>query len=119
MGYFSMQDSDYEDFSYPSPERQLKMRLYDLKVRLQELSEKGALYINYNYISDDDIRYVLPESFNCIYHVERAIQLAIQDLFDKYGIVLTENGYMEIDDLRQMTIYEYRNGIILLETEAA
>ena len=44
MGYFSMLDLDYEDLSYPSAERQLEMRLDDLKDRLWELKEKDAVF---------------------------------------------------------------------------
>ncbi len=109
MGYFSMLDIDHEDYSYPPPERQLEMRLDILKDRLQELKEKGAVYRFFltdgAYLSDDDIRYVQPESLKCIYHVEKAIELAIEDLREKYGIILTENGYREYDELEKPAVF--------------
>ena len=105
MGYFSMLDIDHEDYSYPPPERQLEMRLDILKDRLQELKEKDAVYTNGAYLSEDDIRYIFPESFNCIYHVEKAIELAIKDLSNKYGIIVTENGYIEYDCPEQPAVF--------------
>ena len=105
MGYFSMLDIDHEDYSYPPPERQLEMRLDILKDRLQELKEKDAVYTNGAYLLDDDIRYVQPENLECIYHVEKAIDLAIKDLSEKYGIVITENGYREYDELGKPAVF--------------
>lgn len=86
MGYYSMADLDYSDFSYLSAEQQLKMRLYELKDRLRELTEKDALYHSKINLFDDDIRYSFPEDLNCIDYVERAIDLAEYDLLHKYGI---------------------------------
>lgn len=105
MGYFSMLDIDHEDYSYPPPERQLEMRLDILKDRLWELKEKDAVYTNGAYLSEDDIRYVQPESLECIYHVEKAIELAIEDLREKYGIILTDNGYREYDGTEQPAVF--------------
>ncbi len=105
MGYFSMLDIDHEDYSYPPPERQLEMRLDILKDRLRELKEKDAVYRSGDYLSGDDIRYVQPESLKCIYHVEKAIEMAIKDLSEKYGIVVTENGYREYDESGQQAVF--------------
>ncbi len=91
MGYFSALNIDYEDLSYPSPGRQLEMRFEDLKNRLSELKEKGAQFKMRGCYYDDDIRYIIPEHFFDIYHTQRAIELAKQDLFSKYGIAVTED----------------------------
>lgn len=41
-----------------------------------------------NITVPDDIRFVLPEHLSTIFEVERAIELAKNDLRDKYGINL-------------------------------
>lgn len=94
MGYFSnlaINDDDiYEDNSYPSPERQLLWRIVDLNSRLEELTSCGA-ELNNGYIYDEnDIRYALPEHLTDIYKVERAIELAKEDLLNKYDINVYE-----------------------------
>ena len=40
-----------------------------------------------------------------IYHVEKAIELAIKDLSNKYGIIVTENGYIEYDCTEQPAVF--------------
>ena len=78
-------DDDY-DWSYPSPEAQLLWRLDDLQDRLEELIAKDAPYRDGYIHSEDDIIYALPEHFNDISKVERAIQLAKDDMVNKYGL---------------------------------
>ena len=94
MGYFSNLAidclDDYEDNSYPSPERQLLWRLDDLKYRLEELIAEGASYRNGYIYTENDIRYALPEHLGDISKVERAIKLAKEDLLNKYGINVYE-----------------------------
>ena len=95
MGYFSNFKIDYdeEDNSYPSPDRQLMWRLEDLQSRLEELQENGEPRRYYDEglrLTDDDIRYAIPEYFVRIVDVERAIDLVISDLQLKYNIVLAE-----------------------------
>ena len=94
MGYFSNLAidclDDYEDNSYPSPERQLLWRLDDLKDRLEELIAEGASYRNGYIYTENDIRYALPEHLGDISKVERAIELAKEDLLNKYGINVYE-----------------------------
>ena len=70
-----------EDHSYPSPERQLLWRLDDLKDRLEDLINKGASYRSGYIYTEDDIRYALPEHLDDICKVERAIELAKEDLY--------------------------------------
>ena len=94
MGYFSNFIVDYdEDNSYTSPDRQLIWRLEDLQSRLEELKENGEPRRYYDEglrLTDDDIRYAIPEYFVRIVDVERAIDLVISDLQLKYNIVLSE-----------------------------
>ena len=97
MGYFSNLAIEYaetyEDNSYPSLDRQLIWRLEDLQSRLEELKENGEPRRYYDEglrLTDDDIRYAIPEYFVRIVDVERAIDLVISDLQLKYNIVLSE-----------------------------
>ena len=52
MGYFSNYaldyEADYEDNSYPSPEKQLMWRLKDLQSRWEELKEYSAPHPKYD-----------------------------------------------------------------------
>lgn len=94
MGYYSDLaqkhiDSDY-DRSYPSPEEQLLCRIDDLNSRREELTESDALYRGWTRLTDNDIRYAIPECFETIYDVERAIELALGDLKNKYEINVRE-----------------------------
>lgn len=90
MGYFSDLAIDcfysYEDNSYPSPERQLLWRSDDLKDRLEKLIAEGASCRNGYIYSESDIRYVLAEHLSDISEVERAIELAKEELLNKYDI---------------------------------
>ena len=102
MGYFTNYALDredrYEDYSYPSPERQLMWRLEDLQCRWEELKGYGAPHPKYDAgvrLTDDDVRYATPECFMSVKDVERAIELAISDLRVHYGIELKENSTEE------------------------
>lgn len=102
MGYFSNYaldyEADYEDNSYPSPEKQLMWRLEDLQSRWEELKEYSAPHSKYDAglrLSDDDVRYAIPEYFTSVRDVERAIKLAISDLRANYGIGFKENSTEE------------------------
>ena len=99
MGYFSNFERE-EDRSYPSPEQQLLWRLDDLKKQLEFLIEEGACYRSSIRLSDTDIRYVIPEDFDTISDVERAIMLVEHDLEERYGIV---------DEQKEASIVFFRN----------
>lgn len=94
MSYFSNLALEYEDiyenYSYPSPEEQLLWRLHDLYDVIDELKKGNAPYKNAYLLSDNDVRYAIPEYFGCILDVERAINLAISDLCVNYGIKVKE-----------------------------
>lgn len=104
-------DDDY-DWSYPEPEMQLLCRLDDLQDRLEELIAKDAPYRNWDIYSEDDIRYSLPEDLFDIGKVERAIELAKDDLVNKYGLpdpetlIIGESELVAEDRVIQMTLFE-------------
>ena len=104
-------DDDY-DWSYPGPEMQLLWRLDDLQDRLEELIAKDAPYRDGYIYSEDDIRYVLPEHLYDIGKVERAIELAKDDLVNKYGLpdpetlMIDESELVNEDRVIQMTLFE-------------
>ena len=104
-------DDDY-DWSYPSPEIQLLWRLDDLQDRLEELVAKDAPYRDGYIYSEDDIRYALPEHLFDIGKVERAIELAKDDLVNKYGLpdpdifIFGDSEIVAEDCARQITLFE-------------
>lgn len=104
-------DDDY-DWSYPAPEMQLLWRLDDLQDRLEELVAKDAPYRDGYIYSEDDIRYALPEHLFDIGKVERAIELAKDDLVNKYGLpdpetlMIDESKLVAEDRVIQMTLFE-------------
>ena len=104
-------DDDY-DWSYPGPEMQLLWRLDDLQDRLEELIAKDAPYRDGYIYSEDDIRYALPEHLYDIGKVERAIELAKDDLVNKYGLPDPETLMIDASELVaedrviQMTLFE-------------
>lgn len=93
MGYFSNftidEDICHHDVSITSPEQQLLWRLDDLRDRLDELKISGALYGGMCCYTESDLRYAPTGYFNTLYDVETAIELAVEDLRNKYGIEAT------------------------------
>lgn len=90
MGYYSNLAIDEvayrHDVSITSPEQQLLWRLDDLRDRLDELKRSGGLYGGVCCFTKSDLRYAPPDYFSTIYDVDCAIELAIVDLKNKYGI---------------------------------
>ena len=84
MGYYSnlaLERHECDcDKSYPTPEKQLLWRLDDLYDRLDFLVETGASYNSGTRLSDDDISYAVPNYFDNISDIERAIELAMSEL---------------------------------------
>lgn len=103
-------NDDY-DRSYPAPEMQLLWRLDDLQDRLEELVAKDAPYRDGYIYAEDDIRYTLPEHLFDIGKVERAIELAKDDLVNKYGLpdpdtlIIDEEEIIAEDCIGQMTLF--------------
>ena len=91
---------------------QLLWRLDDLQDRLEELIAKDAPYRDEYIYSEDDIRYALPEHLFDIAKVERAIELAKDDLVNKYGLpdpdtlIFDESEVATEDCVGQMTLLD-------------
>ena len=112
MGYFSNLAAEYipydNDHSYTPPDRQLLWRLEELQERLHELTnqktgnrDEGVCF------SEENLRYVLPEHFLSASDVRKAIDLAIDDLRDRYGIYVREEEQKEelvVDEVTDMQI---------------
>ena len=71
-----------------------------------------APYRNWDIYSEDDIRYSLPEQLFDIVKVERAIELAKDDLVNKYGLpdpetlMIDESDVVAEDCVGQMTLLD-------------
>lgn len=108
MGYFSNREAVYapydEDYSYPAPEKQLRWRLEDLEDRLHELMHRETGERDEGeYLPDKDLRYVLPEHLCSASNVRRAIDLAISDLRDQYGIFVGDQPVQEAPEQDEIT----------------
>lgn len=95
MGYFSSLAAQYapydHDHSDTPPEMQLLWRLEELEDRYQKLTNrKTGRRDEGEFFSEDQLRYVLPNHFFSAANVRRAIDLAILDLKECYGIFVAE-----------------------------
>jgi hypothetical protein len=113
MGYFSNLAAEYvpydNDHSYTAPDRQLLWRLEELEERLHELTtQKTGKRDEGVCFSEENLRYVLPEHFLSASDVRKAIDLAIDDLRDRYGICVREEECAEdepvVDEVTDMQI---------------
>lgn len=108
MGYFSTlaakRISYDHDHSYTPPENQLLLRLDELEDRLCQLTQlKTGKWDEGEYFSEDDLRYVLPEHFLSAANVRKAIDLAISDLQELYGIYIGEQPIQEAPEVDEIT----------------
>ena len=125
MGYFSnfaVEYVPYEfDHSYTPPDKQLLLRLEELEDRLDELThQKTGKRDEGEYFSEDNLRYVLPEHFLSASNVRRAIDLAITDLRDRYGIYVGDQPVQEepeVDEITGMQVTFF--DILALQAQAA
>ena len=112
MGYFSNLAAEYvpydHDHSYTPPEKQLKWRLEELEDRLHALTNHRTVKGDDGVcFSESDLRYVLPEHFLSASDVRKAIDLAISDLKERYGIQVREEAAQEdpvVDEITGMQI---------------
>lgn len=112
MGYFSELAIDIvpydHDCSYTPPDKLLLWRLEELQDKVKELTIKRRTYEDRVCFSEDNLRYVLPEHFTRAADVEAAIELAIIDLRDRYGIHIREEECEEdapaVDEVTGMQI---------------
>ena len=119
MGYFSELDitikEEYADRSYHGPEAQLLWRYEELKYRYSELLDSDAPCVGEVHFSSDDYRYAPIECFVTVSDIYRAMEIAKEDLRDRYGITVRDDGSIEEpeeDDPNQLNIFE----IVLLPT---
>ena len=102
MGYFSKSDIThkeiYIDQSYHDFEEQLIWRYEDLKDRYRELLGSDAPMHGDNYFSRDNYRYYPISYFTTIEDVYRAMEIAREDLEEKCGIIVREDGNVEYKD---------------------
>ena len=108
MGYFSnlaAHEVLYDhDHSYTPPEKRLLLRLEELEDCLDELThQKTGRRDEGEYFSEDNLRYVLPEHFLSASNVRKAIQLAISDLRDRYGIYVGDQPAQEEPEVDEIT----------------
>ena len=108
MGYFSnlaAHEVLYDhDHSYTPPEKQLLWRLEDLEERLHELTtqrtgkrDEGVCF------SESNLRYVLPGQFLSVSDVQKAIELAVNDLAERYGIYVRGKPVEEVPEMDEIT----------------
>ena len=114
MGYFSNLAIEYEqykqaqyqyDVSWTTHEQQLLWRWEELQELHAELCAHGSSYSSSATYTDDDLRYMLPEhpggyslrKNGTIRDVERAMELAEQELNEKYGIDVQPDNLEESD----------------------
>ena len=114
MGYFSNLAIEYEqykqaqyqyDVSWTTHEQQLLWRWEELQELHAELCAQGSSYSSSATYTDDDLRYMLPEhpggyslrKNGTIRDVERAMELAEQELNEKYGIDVQPDNLEESD----------------------
>ena len=108
MGYFSNLAAQYvpydHDHSYTPPEKQLLWRLEDLEERLHELTtqrtgkrDEGVCF------SEANLRYVLPGQFLSVSDVQKAIEIAVNDLAERYGIYVRGKPVEEVPEMDEIT----------------
>ena len=108
MGYFSNLAAQYvpddHDHSYTPPEKQLLWRLEDLEERLHELTtqrtgkrDEGVCF------SESNLRYVLPGQFLSVSDVQKAIELAVNDLAERCGIYVRGKPVEEVPEMDEIT----------------
>ena len=113
MGYYSSLAIDLEsysyDVSYTSPEQQLLWRIDDLYNRLNELPFIKRRNFDGAILSLDDYRYAPVKCFETYLDVQAAIQIAIDDLNNNYGIVVSERAtiYPSAEtSIEQLTLFD-------------
>ena len=108
MGYFSnlaAQDIPYDhDCSFTTPEMQLRWRLEDLEERHHQLTtQRTGKHDGGSCFSESDLRYVLPEHFVSVSDVRKAIELAVNDLAERYGIYVHGKPVEEVPEMDELT----------------
>ncbi len=118
MGCYSelaIEDTYREDYSYPSPEMQLRWRIEDLKSRLEDIAG-GSYGVTAHYymgcrFSKEDLAYAPPEYFSRVSDIMTAISIAEEKLtvmeVEESDIQLKETTIPEIEEIPgQLTIWD-------------
>ena len=108
MGYVSNLAAEHvpyeHDHSYTPPDRQLLWRLEELEDRLHQLSiQKTGKRDEGVCFSESNLRYVLPEHFLSVSDVRKAIDLAVNDLAEQYGIYVHGKPVEEVPEMDEIT----------------
>ena len=107
MGYYSNLSAEHTpkiyDHSFTPPEKQLLMRLEELEERYKELTGATPVYEYRASFSHEDLRYILPEHLKSSADVAQAIDLAVYDLADRYGILVREKVVEEPPEMDEIT----------------
>lgn len=124
MGYYSelaIEDTYREDYSYPSPEMQLRWRIEDLKSRLEDFAG-GNYGVSAHYdmgcrFSKEDLAYVPPEYFSRASDIMTAISIAEEKLAvmeaEEYDFQFKEEPIPKVEETPgQLTLWD------MLPTEA-
>lgn len=118
MGYYSelaIEDTYREDYSYQSPEMQLRWRIEDLKSRLENIAGGNYGVTAHYYMgcrfSKDDLAYAPPEYFSRVTDLMNAISIAEERLTametEESDIRLKEITVPEIEEIPgQLTIWD-------------
>ena len=94
------------DHSCTPPEVQLLWRLEDLLDRREELAMSGASYYGWSRFTADEMWYALPESFECVADVEKALEMVSQELEEEYGVVLEELDGSQTITYQQISLFD-------------
>lgn len=118
MGYCSklaIEDTYREDYSYPSPEMQLRWRIEDLHSRLEDITGgnygvTAHYYMGCRY-SRDGLAYAPPEYFSRTSDIMATISIAEEKLAlmeaKESGIQLKETTMKEIEEIPgKLTIWD-------------
>ena len=110
MGYYSelaIEDTYCEDYSYPSPEMQLRWRIEDLKSRLEDIAGGNygvtAHYYMGRRFSKGDLAHAPPEYFSRVSDIMTAISIAEEKLT---VTEVEESNIHTIFQLKQLIIQE-------------
>ena len=118
MGYYSelaIEDTCHEDYSYPSPEMQLRWRIEDLQSRLADITGDNYAVTAHYYMGcrypKEDLVYASPECFSRACDIMAAISIAEERLAlidaEKSDIQLNETTMPEISEIPgQLTILD-------------
>ena len=97
MGYYSETAISHVPYtqkcSVIPAQKQLLWRLEELQDQLELLSQKRRHTEDRFYCSDEELRWILPGSLFRVADVKAAMELVIDELWNRYGIWIPEEEY--------------------------